>query len=81
MFPYELSVPQIERARVRLLFLDADFRQVVDQHLGLDLEFAGQFVDSDLIGLCHALLSELLLAVTLLGIRRFLRHSFTRVGS
>jgi hypothetical protein len=34
------------------LFLgDADLRQKVDQHLGLDLKFSRQFVDTDLIGI------------------------------
>jgi hypothetical protein len=32
-----LGLIQLERAGMRLLFLDADLRQVVDQHLGLDL--------------------------------------------
>jgi hypothetical protein len=40
-----------DRAGVRLLFFDADLGQVVDQHLGLDLEFPRQFIDSDLIGI------------------------------
>ena len=57
MFPDELSVLQIERTRVRLLFCDADFWQVVDQHLGFDLELSRQFVDANLIGFRHELLS------------------------
>jgi hypothetical protein len=32
-----------------LLFGNADFREVVDQDLGLDLEFPRQFVDANLI--------------------------------
>jgi hypothetical protein len=50
MLPRQLGVLDIERARVRLLVLDADLRQVVDQHLGLDLEFPRQFIDTNLIG-------------------------------
>ena len=44
MLPRQFRVLDIDRARVRLLFLDADRRQKVDQHLGLDLELAGQLV-------------------------------------
>jgi hypothetical protein len=53
MLPHQLGVLEIKRARVRLLFLDADLRQVVDQHFGLDLEFPCQFIDANLIGFCH----------------------------
>jgi hypothetical protein len=49
MLPDELSVVQVERARVRLLVRDADLWQVIDQDLGLDLEFSGQLIDADLI--------------------------------
>jgi hypothetical protein len=49
MLPHELGVVQVERTRVRLLVRDADFRQVVNQDFGLDLEFSGQLVDADLI--------------------------------
>ena len=50
MLAHQLGVLDIDRARMRLLLGDADLRQVVDQHLGLDLEFPRQFVDADLIG-------------------------------
>ena len=53
MFPRELGLVEIERARVRLLFGDADFRQEIDQHLRLNLEFPCQFVNSNLIRICH----------------------------
>jgi hypothetical protein len=43
------------RARVRLLFRDAIAGQQVNNGFGLDLEFSGQFVDSDLIYVGHAL--------------------------
>jgi hypothetical protein len=49
VFAREFRMLDIDRARVRFLFLDADLRQVVDQHLRLDLEFPREFVDSDLI--------------------------------
>ena len=42
---------EIERARVRLLFRDADFRQEIDQDFRFDLEFARQLVNSNLIGI------------------------------
>jgi hypothetical protein len=51
MLSRQLGVLDINRTRVRLLFLDADLRQVVDQHLGLDLEFPGQLIQSDLFGI------------------------------
>lgn len=50
---------QVNRTRVRLFFRDADFRQELDQDLGLDLQFACQFIDTDLIGICHSPLSSL----------------------
>jgi hypothetical protein len=42
------------RARVRLLLRDAIPRQKVNDSFGLDLEFAGQLVDSDLVCVSHA---------------------------
>jgi len=42
---------------MRLLFRDAIPRQQVNNGFGLDLEFAGQFVDSDLVYVGHALRS------------------------
>src|SRR5579885_2925445 len=38
---------------MRLLFRDPVLRQEVNDRLRLDLEFAGQFVDSDLVYVCH----------------------------
>jgi hypothetical protein len=49
MFPHEFGVIEIERARVRLFIVDADFRQVIDQDFRLDLEFPRQLVNADLI--------------------------------
>jgi hypothetical protein len=46
-----------DRARVRLLLRDAIPRQQVNDGLSLDLQFAGQFVNSDLIYVGHALRS------------------------
>ncbi|HEV2445018.1 MAG TPA: hypothetical protein VGS58_03820 [Candidatus Sulfopaludibacter sp.] len=42
---------EIERAGVRLLLRDANLREELDQHLGFDLKFSRQFVDTDLIGI------------------------------
>jgi hypothetical protein len=53
MLPHQFGVLDVERTRVRLLLGDADLRQVVDQHLGLDLEFPCQLVDANLIEFCH----------------------------
>src|SRR5579885_395581 len=38
---------------MRLLFRDPVLRQQVNDGFRLDLEFAGQFVDSDLVYVCH----------------------------
>jgi hypothetical protein len=46
-----------DRARVRLLLRDAIPGQQVNDGFGLDFEFAGQFVNSDLIYVGHALRS------------------------
>jgi len=39
--------------RVRLFFRDAGVGQKVDDRFCLDLEFARELVDSDLIRICH----------------------------
>ena len=57
MLAHELGMSHINRARMRLLLCDADLRQKLDQDLGLDLEFSCQFIDADLIGICHSPLS------------------------
>ncbi len=36
-----------------LFFGDADLGQIIDQHLGLDLELSSQFINPDLICVCH----------------------------
>jgi hypothetical protein len=51
MFPRQLRVLDVDGARVCLLFLDTDLRQVVDQDLGLDLKLSRQLVQSDLFGI------------------------------
>jgi hypothetical protein len=56
MLSRKLRMFEIERARVRLLFRDADFRQEIDQDFCFNLEFARQLVNSNLIGICHQLL-------------------------
>jgi hypothetical protein len=45
----QFGVFEIERTRVRLLLRDADFRQVLDQDLRLDLELPGQLINPDLV--------------------------------
>ena len=50
MLAHEFGVGEIERARVGLLFCDADLREVVDQDLGLDFQLPGQLVNSNLVG-------------------------------
>lgn len=59
MFAHQLGMLQINRARVRLFFCDADFRQELDQDLSLDLQLPRQFIDADLIGICHSPLCSL----------------------
>ena len=51
------------RAGVRFFLGDSGFRQIVDDRLRLDLEFASQFVDSDLIRIGHCPPGRLLLFV------------------
>jgi hypothetical protein len=46
---HQLGVIEIKRARVRLLLRDADFRQILDQDLGLDLQLPGQLINPDLV--------------------------------
>jgi hypothetical protein len=65
MLAHELGMLQIDRTRVRLFFRDADFRQELDQNLRLDLQFACQLIDPDLIRICHSPLSSLVLPNTL----------------
>src|SRR4029077_7410482 len=43
-----------DRARVGLLLRDSIPRQQINNRLGLDLEFPGQLVDSDLVCFAHA---------------------------
>ena len=71
-------------ARVCLFLGNAVPGQKINNGLGLDLEFAGQFVNPDLICVGHALRSELRLSffrrllATFFGpfVRRFLRATF-----
>ena len=53
MLAGQLGVFDIDRARVCLFLRDADLGQIVDQHLDLDFKFSRQFVNSDLICVCH----------------------------
>jgi len=43
------------RTGVRLFFRDSETGQKINDRFGLDLQFAGQFVDSNLIRVAHAL--------------------------
>jgi hypothetical protein len=54
MLAHKFGVRVVDGTRVRLLFGDADFRQVLDQNFCFDLQLSRQFVDSDLIRICHS---------------------------
>src|ERR1700678_2395361 len=54
MLSHALGMHKVNRAGVRLLLGDASFWEVLDQDFRLDLEFSGQFIDTDLIGICHS---------------------------
>jgi hypothetical protein len=54
MLSHQLGVWQIDRARVSFFLGHADFRQKLDQDLGLDLELSRQLIDADLIGVAHS---------------------------
>ena len=45
---YFFGLIVFQRTRMRLLFSDTDFRQILDEHFGLDFKLARQLVDSDL---------------------------------
>lgn len=45
---YFFRLVVFQRTRMRLLFRDADFRQILDEHLGLDFELARQLIDANL---------------------------------
>lgn len=51
VLPHQYGVLDIERTGMRLFIIDANFRQVINQDFGLDLEFPRQFVNADLIGI------------------------------
>ncbi len=53
MFFYFFGGGDFNRAGVSLFFGDANFREIVEDRLSLDLEVAGQFVDANLIGVGH----------------------------
>jgi hypothetical protein len=57
LFAHLLRDVRRDRARVRLLFRHPVPGQQVNDGFGLDLEFAGQLVNSDLIYVGHALRS------------------------
>jgi hypothetical protein len=49
MLAHQFGVIEVERTRVRLLLGDADLRQVLDQHLGLNFKLASELINSDLV--------------------------------
>jgi len=51
---HQFRVLQVNRARVRLFFRDAGFREVINQDFRLDLQFPRQLVNPDLIRICHS---------------------------
>ena len=51
---HQFGVLDVNRAGMRLFLRDADLRQEIDQDFGLDLQFPGQFIDADLIGIAHS---------------------------
>jgi hypothetical protein len=51
MLAGQLSMLDIERARMRLFLRHANLGEKIDQHLGFNLKFSRQFVDTDLIGI------------------------------
>lgn len=79
MFPHPHGRIDINRARMRLLFRDAGFGQVVEDDFRLDLEFARQLVDADLVRLAHCP-PGLLLTSLLRGFRAFGRRLFGRIA-
>jgi hypothetical protein len=63
VFAHLYSGFYFNRAGMRFFLGHAGFRQIVDDGLSLDLEFASQFVDSDLIRIGHCPPGRLLLFV------------------
>jgi hypothetical protein len=57
MLAHQLGMLNVDGAGVRLFFGDADLGKIVNQHLGFDFKFTGQFVNSDLICFSHFLVS------------------------
>ena len=72
VLPHISAADDINRTRMRLFFRNAGFRQIVDDRLCLDLEFARQLVDADLIRLAHCPPGRLLLAILFRRSRRIL---------
>jgi hypothetical protein len=50
---HSLGCVDVDRTRMRFFLGNAGLRQIINNCLGLDLEFARQFVDADLIRFCH----------------------------
>ena len=51
MLSGQLGMIEIERARMGLFLRHANLGEKIDQHLGFNLKFSRQFVDTDLIGI------------------------------
>ena len=69
----------INGAGVRLFFCDACFRQIVEDRPCFDLEFAGQFVDANLICVGHRPRGSFLLWLGFSRYNCFRRHACSRV--
>ena len=63
MLAYLFCLVVLERTRMGFLLGNPDLRQVVDQDLGLDLEFPRELVDANLTGVRHSLVAALRLGV------------------
>jgi hypothetical protein len=71
MFAHPYGGVDIDGTRVGLFLGNTGFRQIIDDCLGLDLEFARQFVDADLIRFCHCPPGLLLATIDATIVRRF----------
>lgn len=80
MLAHQFCVLQINRTRVRLFFGDADFRQELNQDFRLDLQLPRQFINPDLIRICHSPRSSLILTTLRcqLQFRNSKRHTLLR---
>jgi hypothetical protein len=54
MGAYFFGGPYVDRARVGLLFSDASLGQVIDDRLGLYFQVTREFIDANLVWICHS---------------------------